>query len=190
VAWIGWDKLGMTKARGGFGYRNLEKFNQALLAKHGWQLVQNPNSLVASVLKAKYFPNGTFMESNMGNNPSFAWRSIWNAKKLLQARLLWRIGNGQTIRIWGDRWLPTPSSHMVQSPVRVLSQDARIKDIIDEDKKWWNIPLIEEIFMKEEVEVICNIHGNMPRRTAGQDGLGGDEEWYVYGSKRLSSCTI
>jgi hypothetical protein len=115
VAWIGWDKLGMTKAQGGLGYRNLEKFNQALLAKQGWQLVQNPNSLVARVLKAKYFPNGTFMESNMGNNPSFAWRSIWNAKKLLQAGLLWRIGNGQTIHIWGDRWLPTPSSHMVQS---------------------------------------------------------------------------
>jgi hypothetical protein len=69
---MGWDKLGMSKAQGGLGYGDLENFNQALLAKQGWQLVQNPNSLVAHVLNAKYFPNSTFMESNMGYNPSFA----------------------------------------------------------------------------------------------------------------------
>ena len=157
LAWMGWDKMGLKKEGGSLGYRDLEFFNQALLAKQGWRLVQNPNSLAARVLKAKYFPNNTFLESNMGRSPSYAWRSIWEAKKVLQARMLWRVGDGQSIRIWRDRWLPTCSSHMVQSPVRILEQEARVGELIDVEKNWWNIPLIEDIFMKEEVEVICNV---------------------------------
>jgi hypothetical protein len=46
---------------------------------------------------------------------------------------------------------------MVQSPIRILEQEARVGELIDVEKKWWNIPLIEDIFMKEEVEVICNM---------------------------------
>jgi hypothetical protein len=46
---------------------------------------------------------------------------------------------------------------MVQTPTRILPQDAKVKELIDEKKQWWNIPLIEEIFMKEEAEVICSM---------------------------------
>lgn len=93
----------------------------------------------------------------MGTRPSFAWRSIWNARQLLQAGLVWRVGNGHSIHIWGDRWLPTQKTHMVQSPISILGQDARVKELMDESTRWWNIPLIEEIFTKEEVKVICNM---------------------------------
>jgi hypothetical protein len=96
-----------------WAFRDLENFNEGLLAKQGWRLVQNPNSLVAQILRANYFPNETFLESKLGHRPSFAWRNIWDAKKLLQAGLLWRVGNGQTINIWGDCWIPTPTTHMI-----------------------------------------------------------------------------
>ena len=47
-----------------------------MLAKQGWRLIQHEDSLVARILKAKYYVNGDFMTAQMGNNPSYTWRSI------------------------------------------------------------------------------------------------------------------
>jgi hypothetical protein len=155
VAWMNWERMGKAKEIGGLGFRDLECFNSALLAKHGWRLVQNPNSFVARILKEKYHPNGTFLESPLSRRPSYVWRSIWNAKSLLKEGLVWRVGNGENIKIWGDRWLPSPTTYGIQSPVHILESEARVCDLIDQDLQWWNIPLIRAVFMEEEVEKIC-----------------------------------
>ena len=47
------------------------------------RMQQNPDSLVHRVLKAKYFPNSVASEAELGSRPSYAWRSIWTAKKWL-----------------------------------------------------------------------------------------------------------
>lgn len=88
LAWMNWKKMGRAKDKRGLGFRDLELFNLAMLAKQGWRLIQNPETLVARVMRAKYFPNGTFLEAGIGRNPSYAWRSIWSLKKLLQEGLV------------------------------------------------------------------------------------------------------
>jgi hypothetical protein len=112
---------------------------------------------VSKVLKAKYYPGASFLESELGNRPSFAWRSIWNAKSLLKQGLMWRVGDGASVHIWHDRWIPKPSTYSIQSPIRCLDSEAKVSALIDTDTMWWNIPLIQEIFMKEEAELICSI---------------------------------
>jgi hypothetical protein len=42
------------KAQGGLGFRNFEVFNMAMVAKQAWNIVQNPNSLAANLIKARY----------------------------------------------------------------------------------------------------------------------------------------
>ncbi|XP_059436088.1 uncharacterized protein LOC132169016 [Corylus avellana] len=62
--------------------------------------------------------------ANLGNKPSFAWRSIWGARDLLERGLYSRVGNGQKTRIWGDKWVPIPATYSIQSYPRVLAPDA------------------------------------------------------------------
>jgi hypothetical protein len=150
IAWLSWAKMGRSKEAGGLGYRDLECFNLAMLAKQGWRLLQTPNSLVAQILKEKYFPNDSFMDAHLGRKPSYAWRSIWNAKSLLREGLVWRVGDGKSIHIWGDKWLPTQVTHEIQSPIHILDGEAKVCDLIDENTGWWNIPMVESIFNAAE----------------------------------------
>jgi hypothetical protein len=53
---IAWDKLLMPKRLGGMGFRDMQLFNQALLARQARWLIHFPNSLCAQLLKAKYYP--------------------------------------------------------------------------------------------------------------------------------------
>lgn len=64
---------------------------------------------------------------------------------------------GKDVRVWGDRWLPTPITYSVQSPKFELPEDARVVDLIDQDSKVWVGCLISAIFHEEEAKVILNI---------------------------------
>lgn len=56
VVLLSWAKLGTSKIQGGMGFRDLECFNMTMLAKQGWCLFTNQDSLVARILKEKYYP--------------------------------------------------------------------------------------------------------------------------------------
>ena len=74
-----------------------------MLAKQAWKILSNPNSLMAQVFKAKYFPYGDILNSKLGSNPSYAWLSIHNSLEVIRRGIRWRVGNGRRIHIWDDR---------------------------------------------------------------------------------------
>jgi hypothetical protein len=89
--------------------------------------MQNPDSLIAQVLRAKYFPHDSFLSSMVGTHPSFVWRSLLSAIELLKESLVWRVSDGKSIHIWNDRWLPTLA---VQSPPRVILQTRQFQFLL------------------------------------------------------------
>ncbi|KAA3473266.1 reverse transcriptase [Gossypium australe] len=75
------------------GFRNLNSFNVALLAKQ------------VRTLKAKYYKDSDFLKSALDNLPSLTWKSLWVAKGLLLQGMGWRIGDGNKVSIWEDKWI-------------------------------------------------------------------------------------
>lgn len=65
-------------------FKDLGQFNKTLLAKQGWRIINFPDSLLAKVLKAEYFPRFDFLNSRLGNSPSFTWGSVWFVKGVLR----------------------------------------------------------------------------------------------------------
>lgn len=61
INWMAWDKLCIHKTGGGLGFRELSKFNIAMLANQGWRLLNNENPFVTSIMKARYFLASDFL---------------------------------------------------------------------------------------------------------------------------------
>lgn len=74
---------------GGLGFRDIDMFNLALLARQAWRLS-------ARILKVVYSPNGNLLEAGVGSAPSCVWRAIIDGKEVLKQGLIRRIGNGET----------------------------------------------------------------------------------------------
>jgi hypothetical protein len=71
IIWQSWNWLYRRKVDSGLGFWNIHCFNLALLGKLGWKLMAELHSLVARILKARYFPSGDFLNAHLGHKPSF-----------------------------------------------------------------------------------------------------------------------
>ncbi|XP_065623699.1 uncharacterized protein LOC136065014 [Quercus suber] len=158
IAWVAWKKMCKSKFEGGMGFRNLHAFNLAMLAKQAWRILNNPNSIISRIYKAKYFPSSDLLNSKLGCNPSFAWRSIHGSIEVIKKGTRWRVGNGKLIHIWEDRWMPTPSTYKVISPLPHNFDDfPMVSALIDPDTKRWNVDLVRRTFLPFEASTILNM---------------------------------
>jgi len=66
----------MPKGSGGMGFRDIQSFNLAMLAKQVWRLLREPDSLCAKVLRARYYPDGKLLNAKMKSGSSYTWQSI------------------------------------------------------------------------------------------------------------------
>uniref|UniRef100_A0A2N9EC60 Reverse transcriptase domain-containing protein n=1 Tax=Fagus sylvatica TaxID=28930 RepID=A0A2N9EC60_FAGSY len=152
IHWANWKKMCMPKEKGGMGFRDLYSFNQAMLAKQGWRFLQDQHSLVYRVYKAKYFPKCSLMEANLGTNPSFIWRSLLKGRDTLVKGIKWKVGDGRSINVWRDKWLPvTPGGQQDEN------SGLLVRDLIDEDRNWWNEELIDMVFDRRIATAIKRI---------------------------------
>jgi hypothetical protein len=104
--WIAWDKFTTSKSKGGLSFRDMRLFNQALLAKQAWRLIEKPDSLCARVLKTKYYPNGELLDTAFPTNQSPTWKAIVHGLELLKKGVCWRIGSGRTFAYGGIHGFP------------------------------------------------------------------------------------
>ncbi|CAN0919033.1 LINE-1 reverse transcriptase homolog [Linum grandiflorum] len=157
ISWRKWKKLTVQKEHGGLGFRDLRGFNLAMLGKQAWRLLSKPDSLVARLYKAKYFPTRDILMAELGPKPSFAWRSLWSSLELVRKGYRWRIGNGLHTRIGLDPWLPNNDNRYISAPIPQHLIDMNVHDLLDHRCHDWNIPLLEQLLPSRDVQLITSI---------------------------------
>jgi hypothetical protein len=128
-----------------------------MLGKQGWKLLTNSSSLLTRVLKAKYFPRSGFLDANIGHSPSFTWRSIWSTMPMLSLGYRWKIGDGNDINVWKDRWIRTrhnlrPSSIPSSNLLNMI-----VSQLFNPTTNTWNRNFIASIINTQDTSDICKI---------------------------------
>ena len=122
IHWKRWETLCLPKCKGGMGFKELKKFNEAMLAKQVWRLIHDKESLFYRVFKVKFFPTGDVFDAKIKLS-SYARRSILGARKVIAEGAKWRIGNDCRTRIYHDNWLPGEDRGRIISPRTDLPDD-------------------------------------------------------------------
>ncbi|XP_057997941.1 uncharacterized protein LOC110671428 [Hevea brasiliensis] len=107
IHWLSWKRLSCSKSLGGLGFKELNLFNVALLAKQAWRVIKTPEALRVKVLKGVYFPSSYFLRAGKRNNPSWDWKSLLEGREALSKELRWNVVGPSFLDAWNEPWIPS-----------------------------------------------------------------------------------
>ena len=107
-------------------------------------------------MKAKYYPNNSLLQAEVVSGISYAWRSILKGIELLKKGIIKRVGDGTTINIWNDPWLPRLWSRNPITPKgrKIIS---KVSELIDPNTGSWDKILIQDTFWSQDANMILAI---------------------------------
>ena len=157
VHWVSWERLCEAKEVGGMWFKDIEQFNNALLVKQVWRMMNNPDSLCFRVFKACFFPNCSILDVEEKAPRSYAWKSILSARDVIRKCMVWRIGDGQSVRVKEDKWIPTRPGSVPASPLSTALPDPMVGGLINHDLGIWKSNLVHQHFLPHEARLILGI---------------------------------
>jgi hypothetical protein len=177
--WRSWQWVSTPKSLGGMGFRDLELFNQAMLARQDWCLLTDPSSLCARVLKGRYYPNCSFWEAPRPRCSSYTWRIILFGRDLLKTGVRWGIGDGSKTKIQTDNWISGVQPSMLK-PLVPLLDNQTVDTLILDGSRSWDTDLIETLFSEEVAAKIVQI----------PISRFGDDDFLSWPNTRFGSYTV
>ena len=147
--WYSWNRICIPKREGVLGFKDLAAFNQALLAKQVWRIMQNPNCLMARVLQARYFPEGNILDAKLKKKASYAWKSILHGKDLIIKGMRYIIRDGSYTDMWKDSWLPLHPPRPPRSREEVCD-NTKVQSYMKEGSQEWNLEKLRAEVVDED----------------------------------------
>lgn len=154
MSWLSWSELSVSKQRGGVGFRSLYGFDIALIGKQCWKLMQEPQSLVARMFKARYYPDSHFLQAKSQAGAGFIWSGMITAKEVLKKGCRWVIGDGKRINAVRDPWLRNKEGFCVDQSTDYGLSNIPVADLILQDARKWDEGKVSRLFSDEDARLI------------------------------------
>lgn len=159
---VKWDTILLPKENGGLGLRSLHHMNLAFLAKIGWRMMTEKESLWVRVLNLKYVRTEVdvvnFKAKNVASN---VWHGIFKAFPVIGASLRKLVLSGTRTCFWSDVWL---IDHPLYEDVLIeidLVESYRLVREYWIDESGWNYDALEDllpdhILIRLETVLLCD----------------------------------
>lgn len=154
MCWVSWKALTKAKRDGGLGFRDLQSFNDALLAKLSWRILSKPNCLLAKILLGKYCHTSKFLDSQVPTSSSHGWRGICIGRDLLKTQLGRVLGDGKSTSLWYDPWLSLTAPSKPMGPPAEQSQKLMVSHLISLDTLDWDREKIKQTLPDLEKDIL------------------------------------
>jgi hypothetical protein len=140
---VSWNKVCRPRDLGGLGLYSAKARNLALLAKLNWRVMEEPDSLWAKTLIAKYCPNGIMDERlRTRRSGSSNWKGLRKGHAVFRKGLRWVVNNGHIVSFWHDLWVgDSPLRTLVHDPLSIWEDTLHVCDVV-EGVSMWNLSIL------------------------------------------------
>lgn len=149
---MSWEHLCSPKQEGGLGFKAIQVWNKAAVAKHIWFLISGgEQSMWCQWVKSYLLKGKSLWEVKIPSNPSWVWRKILSLRSVVHHHIKVSIGNGKTASLWHDNWTNLGSlANRYGTRVMYdsgLSKDATVSVIIKD--ALWAFPITQTLELNE-----------------------------------------
>jgi len=103
---VKWQTALLSKKTGGLGIKNLRVQNKSLLSKWLWRFVVEDQALWRRAILNKYGQTEEWVSNVVDSTYGVSvWRSIRNLWDSLKENLVVKVGEGNKIFFWKDKWI-------------------------------------------------------------------------------------
>lgn len=108
-------------------------------------------------------------DSILHHNSSFLWKGLSTVWLLLRDNLIWSVGDGKSIWVWHDSWIPhiAPLFKVITSTWS-LEPDCYLEDMVTPDGAW-NLDLFRIWVIEDIILLLVSIP--LPHLDAGSDRI-------------------
>ena len=71
--------------------------------------------------------------------------------------MVWRIGNGQAVRIKENKWLLVRPSRVILSPFHSVMAETKVSSLINQESSVWKSKEVNRVFLPHEASLILTI---------------------------------
>lgn len=93
----------------------------------------------------------------ISDNASFVWRSICASRSAILKGAIRQVGDGSTIKVWHDRWIPDKGIYRVETPMVMGNEDMKVCDLFVAGEIMWDREKILGLFMAKDANLILSI---------------------------------
>ncbi|KAH7866207.1 hypothetical protein Vadar_017075 [Vaccinium darrowii] len=171
----------MQTKEGGLGFKSLQIWNKAAMAKHIWFLVSGgEKSMWCQWVKSYLLKGKSFWKIKIPSSPSWTWRKLLQLRPLIQPFIKYQIGDGSTVSLWYDNWHPSGplAEHLSGCLIynSGLADDAKVSSILNATYQW-SFPITQNRELNEIRAHLPSLNIQIPpladscKWTLTQDGL-------------------
>ncbi|WOK97483.1 hypothetical protein Cni_G06191 [Canna indica] len=153
---VRWKRISLSRHNGGLGIRDLKLVKISIHAKRILPLLNRKNISWVNLLRLKHADIHPWNNAS-DMSKSRATKGLFIALCKLREGLKICIGNGQSTNIWKDPWIDCIPIEKWPTFINVnrMNEVSKVCDLIH--NKYWNWPLIRQMFGEEPVNSISQM---------------------------------
>ena len=158
IAWRSWENLCCPRSVGGLGFKKAKNINSAMLAKLAWMIATKRDSLYMRIVRAKNKAKEDWLRADASKYASPTWKAIEKARSVVKKGACFLIGDGKSVDIWLDSWVPWVQNFIPSPKVESLVQSPmKVAHLINHELHTWKTSLVLNIFNTCSTQAIISI---------------------------------